>query len=94
MTFHPGQPTKHTEWNTLVGALVEIRQNSKIIRTGTVDSAMSDSSALWIASDANGSRQISQHTKAMDAWVIPQELAGGLHYRMTAKQMSGPGSHT
>ena len=43
---------QYIHWRRLIGESVEIRQHGQIIRTGTVDDAMADSTALWIAGDA------------------------------------------
>jgi hypothetical protein len=44
---------RYIHWRRLIGTTVQIRQNGKIIRTGTVDDAMADSTALWIAGDSS-----------------------------------------
>ncbi|MDQ0121034.1 hypothetical protein AB0280_01185 [Pseudarthrobacter sp902506025] len=56
MTLKPTTARKHTEWSLLVNALVEIRYNGQVLRTGFVEDAMPDSSALWIAADSKNSR--------------------------------------
>jgi hypothetical protein len=43
---------QYIHWHRLIGMTVQIRQHGQIIRTGTVDDAMADSTALWIAGDA------------------------------------------
>ena len=47
---------QYIHWRRLIGATVQIRQHGQIIRTGTVDDAMADSTALWIAGDATQPR--------------------------------------
>jgi len=49
---------QYIHWRRLIGESVEIRQHGQIIRTGTVDDAMADSTALWIAGDATQPRTV------------------------------------
>ena len=86
MTLNRAIPRKHVEWSLLINALVEIRHNGHVIRTGIVEDAMPDSSALWIAADSNP-RQMFEACQGHQVWVTPQELSGGLSYRMTTKQI-------
>jgi hypothetical protein len=90
MTLNHPTRRRHTEWDLLVNTLVEIRLNDRVIRTGFVEDAMPDSSALWIASDANGPRQMFEAAQGHEVWVTPQELADGLRYRMTTKRIFSP----
>ncbi|MFP3459937.1 hypothetical protein R5O87_03680 [Arthrobacter globiformis] len=87
MTLKPPTARKHAEWSLLVNALVEIRHNGQLIRTGFVEDAMPDSSALWIAADNRNSRQMFQATEGHEVWVTPQELSGDLNYRMTNRHL-------
>lgn len=88
MTHNHGTPYQHVEWTLLINALVEIRQNGHIIRTGFVDDAMTDSSALWIAADAENPRQIFEASEGHQVWVTPQELTGDLRFRMTRNEIT------
>lgn len=81
--------SQHAEWSQLVGAKVEIRYKGRVLRTGFVDDAMPDSSALWLAADADGPRQIYEESQGHQVWIAPQELPGELHYRMTVNQLFG-----
>lgn len=45
--------SNYPDWNRLTGATVEIRRNGELIRTGTVDDVMPDSTALWLAADSS-----------------------------------------
>jgi hypothetical protein len=83
-------PHKHTEWTLLIHALVEIRRNGHVIRTGYVEDAMPDSSAIWIAADATSPRRMFEAAEGHQVWVTPQELSGPLSYRMTTSQILGP----
>ena len=87
MTLNRATPRKHVEWTLLINALVEIRRNGRVIRTGTVEDAMPDSSALWIAADSSNPRQMFETCQGHQVWVTPQELSGELSYRMTTKQI-------
>jgi hypothetical protein len=80
-------PRKHVEWSLLINVCVEIRHDGYVIRTGFVEDVMPDSSALWIAADANGPRQMFEASEGHQVWVTPQELPGGLRYRMTTNQI-------
>jgi len=86
-------PRKHVEWNLLINTLVEIRLHGQVLRTGFVEDVMPDSSALWIAADQHGPRQMFAACEGHQAWVTPQELCGELSYRMTTKQTFGTGIH-
>lgn len=75
---------RHNEWNQLIGAFVEIRQNLATLRTGYVEDAMPDSSALWLAADEHHDRALFEAAEGHVVWVEPRELDGKLTYRMTA----------
>lgn len=89
MTMDRATSYRHGEWSRLINALVEIRHHGKAIRTGIVEDAMPDSSALWLAADAAHPRQMFEAAQGHQVWVIPQELSRGLTYRMTATQIFG-----
>lgn len=74
---------RHNEWNQLIGAFVEIRQNHVNLRKGYVEEAMPDSCALWLAADENHGRAIFEAAEGHEVWVEPRELEGSLTYRMT-----------
>ncbi|MFB8369690.1 hypothetical protein ACFC25_10020 [Pseudarthrobacter sp. NPDC055928] len=78
---------RHDDWHQLVGAFVEIRQNSKTIRSGFVDDSMPDSSVLWLAADEFHNRAIFEAAEDHVVWVEPQELEGKRCYRMTASAL-------
>ncbi|WP_395400212.1 hypothetical protein ACHMXB_16945 [Arthrobacter sp. UC242_113] len=89
MTLDEAAPRKHVEWSLLTNALVEIRHNGHVIRTGIVEDTMPDSSALWITADSSNPRQMFEACQGHQVWVTPQELSGELSYRMTTKQIFG-----
>lgn len=62
---------KHVGWNLLINMWVEIRCYGRVIRTGFVDDAMPDSSALWIAANANDPRQMFEASEGLEVWVMP-----------------------
>lgn len=92
MTLNRATPRKHGDWSLLINALVEIRHHGMAIRTGFVEDAMPDSSALWLAADASRPRQMFEAAQGHQVWVTPQELSGDLNYRMTATQIFGNSS--
>lgn len=65
---------RHEEWNQLVGAFVEIRNNNHRLRSGIVDTAMPDSSALWLAADAFDGRTLIEKAEGFEVWVEPGQL--------------------
>jgi hypothetical protein len=89
MTLNRATPRKHGDWSLLINALVEIRQNGQVIRTGFVEDVMPDSSVLWLAADAVHPRQMFEAAQGHQVWVTPQELSGDLNYRMTASRIFG-----
>lgn len=64
MTLSRATPRKHGDWSLLINALVEIRQNGQVIRTGFVEDVMPDSSVLWLASDRDNPAKCSKRAKA------------------------------
>ncbi|MFC9769867.1 MULTISPECIES: hypothetical protein [unclassified Pseudarthrobacter] len=67
---------KHTHWEDLIGAPVEVRHNGQIIRAGIVDEAMPDGSAIWVTSDSRQSRRIYEKAEGFLVYVEPQQLTG------------------
>lgn len=78
---------RHNDWNQLIGAFVEIRQNHVTLRKGYVEEAMPDSSALWLAADEEHGRAIYEAAEGHVVWVDPCELEGKLTYRMTTSAL-------
>jgi hypothetical protein len=89
MTLHPASARQHIQWSVLTNALDEIRHNGHLIRTGTVEVVMPDSSALWIAADPTHPRQMFEVAQGHQVWIRPQELSGDLSYRMTVEHIFG-----
>jgi hypothetical protein len=87
MKLNGAARSEHAEWAVLINALVEIRRNGHVVRTGFVDNVMPDSSAIWIAADANDRRQIYAASEGYEVWATPQELTGALRYRMTTHEI-------
>ncbi|TDT78363.1 hypothetical protein DFO47_107223 [Arthrobacter sp. AG258] len=75
---------QHLHWRRLIGATVQIRQHGQLIRTGTVDDAMADSTALWIAGDAAQPRTMYEAAHEIEVWAHPEEAEDGTCYRMTS----------
>ena len=74
---------EYIHWRRLIGTTVQIRQNGRIIRTGTVDDAMADSTALWIAGDSTQPGAMYEAARGIDVWSEPEEAEDGLYYRLT-----------
>ncbi|KQR63667.1 hypothetical protein ASF98_13720 [Arthrobacter sp. Leaf337] len=75
---------QYIHWRRLIGTTVQIRQHGHIIRTGTIDDAMADSTALWIAGDATQPRTMYEAAHGIEVWADPEEAEDGLCYRMTS----------
>lgn len=60
---------RHEDWSQLVGAFVEVRLNMRCLRSGYVDDAMPDSSALWLAADELASRTLFAKVEGYEVWV-------------------------
>ncbi|WP_461175306.1 hypothetical protein M1D93_20355 (plasmid) [Arthrobacter sp. Z1-9] len=74
---------RHEEWSQLVGAFVEVRNDKRVLRSGFVDDAMADSSALWLAADGIDGRALITRAEGYEVWVEPRQLEGSRAYRMT-----------
>jgi hypothetical protein len=85
------KPYRYHDWSRLIGTPVEIRRDFGIVRAGTVDDAMADSSALWLAADAGGGRALYAAAEGYEVWIQPQELSGKLCFKMAVAQLSGSG---
>lgn len=84
------KPYRYHDWRRLVGTPVEVRKDLEVVRTGVVDDAMDDSSALWIAADARGGRTLFTAAEGFEVWIRPQELDGKLCFKMAATQLFAP----
>lgn len=73
-----------SDWCRLIGIPVEVRKDFELVRSGVVDDAMEDSSALWIAADASGGRALFAAAEGYEVWIRPRELEGRLCYKMAA----------
>jgi hypothetical protein len=67
---------RHDDWNQLIGALVEVRKKGEAFRTGFVDDAMPDSSALWLAADGSYERILIEAAEGYEVWAEARELRG------------------
>lgn len=74
---------QYIHWRRLIGTTVQIRDNGAIIRTGTIDDAMADSTALWIAGDSTQSRTMYEAAHGIEVWTEPEEAEDGLFYWKT-----------
>ncbi|MFD0046263.1 hypothetical protein ACFVGV_13855 [Pseudarthrobacter scleromae] len=75
---------RFSDWCRLIGIPVEVRKDFELVRSGVVDDAMEDSSALWIAADASGGRALFAAAEGYEVWIRPRELEGRLCYKMAA----------
>ena len=78
---------RHDDWSQLVGAFVEVRNNKKCLRSGFVEEAMPDSSALWLAANGHDHRTLIAKAEGYEVWIEPRQLEGELAYRMTASAL-------
>lgn len=65
----------HATWNCLVGAYVEMRRKGEVVRAGTVEDVMHDSSALWLAAEGAHSRAIFEAADGFEVWIDSRQLA-------------------
>lgn len=80
---------RHDDWSQLVGAYVEVRNNKKCLRSGFVEDAMPDSSALWLAANGADGRALIAKAEGYEVWVEPRQLEGESAYRMTTSALHG-----
>lgn len=79
---------QYIHWRRLIGERVQIRQHGQIIRIGTVDEAMADSTALWIAGDAVQPRTMYEAALGIEVWTDIPELSDRVDYRMASPKSS------
>ncbi|MFJ4170750.1 hypothetical protein ACIPY3_14675 [Paenarthrobacter sp. NPDC089714] len=65
------------EWESLRGAFVEVRRDGGHYRSGIVDDAMPDGSAVWLAGDVERTRK---YLGKADGFVIWVESTPGASY--------------
>ncbi|TLM75594.1 hypothetical protein FDW81_02675 [Pseudarthrobacter sp. NamB4] len=75
---------RYRDWSRLIGTPVEVWKDFELVRTGVVDDAMKDSSAIWLAADSAGGRALFAAAEGYEVWIRPQELGGKLCYKMAA----------
>lgn len=51
-------PEGSEDWNRVVGRIVELRRDGRLIRAGEVEVAAKDSSVMWLRFDGNHGRQL------------------------------------
>ncbi|MDI2037294.1 hypothetical protein [Paenarthrobacter nitroguajacolicus] len=78
---------KHSEWEVLVGAFVEVRHQGLVVRRGIVEEAMPNGSAIWITAEGTLPRKIYEKTEGFLIYVEPQMLEGTFAYRMTTSNL-------
>lgn len=77
------------EWHRLTNAPVEIRRRGEVIRRGTVEDVMPDSSVIWLAADHENPRTLFEASEGFEVWLEARELEGLSAYRMTASVLYG-----
>lgn len=73
------------DWSVLAGMEVEIRMEGQLIRTGTVEAVMPDSSMLWLSSDHNGGRTLFEAAEGYEVWAEPETLQKGPYWATNGK---------
>lgn len=69
-----------TDWSTLVGADVEIRQQGSTVCSGMVDAVTEDGRILWVRSPVEG-RRLYGKADFYEAWAVEERT--GFHYRVS-----------
>lgn len=72
-----------TDWTTLVGASIELRQQGHPVCNGHVDAVTNDGSILWLQAPARG-RKLYEKAEFYEAWAAEDRT--GFHYRVSAKE--------
>ncbi|WP_120519826.1 hypothetical protein [Arthrobacter celericrescens] len=70
-----------TDWTTLLGAQVEIRQQGDAVCSGHVDAVTDDGSILWLQIPGLG-RKLYEKSEFYEAWALEERV--GFHYRVSA----------
>jgi hypothetical protein len=65
---------RYDDWSRLAGAQVDVRVGNTLVCTGLVDSAMPDSSALWIAGEGPVERRLFLASDGYEIWIEPRPL--------------------
>ena len=59
---------REEDWTLLINAPVEIRKNGRLVRSGTVDQAMPDSSIIWLAAEGQYTRRLFEAKEGFEVW--------------------------
>ncbi|MBT2535533.1 hypothetical protein [Arthrobacter sp. ISL-69] len=51
-------PDATENWQQLIGSWVELRREGRVVRTGEVEDATTDSSVMWLKFNGNHGRQL------------------------------------
>lgn len=62
------------DWSRLTGSEIEIHKGGQVVRTGTVEAVMLDSSIIWLATDHNGTRKLFESAEQYEVWTGHQDL--------------------
>jgi hypothetical protein len=75
----------------LIGATIKIRHDGRITRTGTIDHAMTDSTALWIPGDAARPRTMYETVRGIELWADANEVEDRLAQTRPWRPSGDPG---
>jgi hypothetical protein len=62
----------------------------RLVRAGTVEAVMPDSSMIWVAADGPYGRELFLAADNYEVWLEPGQLVGELRYRMTDDNLYPP----
>ncbi len=62
----------YKRWSLLKGEPVEVRFSGKTVRSGFVDTAMPDDSALWLAAEGADGRRLFEAADGYEVWVASE----------------------
>lgn len=80
-----------TDWSTLPGANVEIRQQGNTVSSGVVDAVTDDGEILWIQSPVDG-RRLFEKAEYFQVWAL--EECAGFHYKVSRRDEAAIASTT
>jgi hypothetical protein len=64
----PGTTHRTDEWQSLPGAMVEVRRRGEEYRSGVVEDAMPDASGIWLAADGALGRELIEKAEGYEIW--------------------------
>lgn len=67
------------DWVPVIGETVQIRNNGRIVRTGTVDAVTNDGAILWLAAEGVYQRQLITKADGNEVWMTYKWESAGAH---------------